>query len=133
MEQLTASLSPLDQEYLRINFHEAGFSYLLPEILKLFQGQVSVYLTNIEQSFQHGNLQRLSAEAHSLKGSAGSVGATALAAVAEFLEQHAESADNTVLRDRLAQLQQTAKQTDDAIIVELANLAVKNDEFLNLL
>jgi HPt (histidine-containing phosphotransfer) domain-containing protein len=133
MEQLTASRLPLDQEFLRINFHEAGFSYLLPEILKLFQGQVSIYMTNIEQSFQHGDVQRLSAEAHSLKGSAGSVGATALAAAAEFLERHAESADSTVLRDRLVQLQQTAKQTDDAIIVELANLAVKNDEFLNLL
>lgn len=130
MEQLTASLSPLDQEYLRINFHEAGFSYLLPEIFKLFQGQLAVYLTNIEQSFQHGNLQRLSAEAHSLKGSAGSVGATALATAAGSLEQHTESA---VLRELLEQLRLTAKQTDDAIIAELANLAVKNDEFINLL
>jgi len=132
MEQQTEQLPLLDQDYLRINYHEAGFSYLLPEILELFHGQLQTYLQNIELSFPQGDLQGLAAEAHTLKGTAGSVGAVALAMAASNLEQHA-SADNALLHDLIAQLRQIAALTDTAIIAELARLAVEDDAALNLL
>lgn len=133
MEQLTEALPPLDQNYLRVNYHEAGFSYLLPEILKLFHSQIQIYLQNIEQLFPQGNLQGLAAEAHTLKGTASSVGAAALAMAASDLEKHARSADSTLLNDLMAQLRQTAALTDAAIVAELASLAAEDDAALNLL
>ncbi len=133
MEQQPEAVVLLDQDYLRINFHEVGFSYLLPEILELFQGQVSVYLHKIELFFQQSDLPGLVAEAHALKGTAGSVGATALAMVASHLEQHAASADSIELNNLMVQLRQVAGQTDHAIVIELARLAAEEDAALNLL
>ncbi len=133
MEKQTEALPPLDQDYLRINYHEAGFSYLLPEILELFHGQIRIYLQNIEQLYLKGDLQGLAAEAHTLKGSAGSVGATALAAAAAVLEHHTASSDSITLNEQLDQLRQTVTLTDAAIVVELARLAAEDDAALNLL
>jgi HPt (histidine-containing phosphotransfer) domain-containing protein len=133
MEEQTEQLPPLDQDYLKINYHEAGFSYLLPEILALFHSQIRIYLQNIEQLYLQGDLHGLAAEAHTLKGTAGSVGATALAAAAAVLEHHAASSDSIVLNERMVQLRQVLALTDDAIIEELARLAAEDDAALNLL
>lgn len=133
MEQQASTVPLLDQEYLRINFHEAGFSYLLPEILELFYGQSRLYLQNIDQFFHAGDLHRLSEEAHSLKGTAGSVGAAALAVHAAALEHHAVTADHAQLQEYVMQLHLTGEQTQNAITSELARLAAENDAALDLL
>ncbi len=133
MEQQSAPVQQLDQEYLRINFHEAGFSYLLPELLELFYGQVTTYLQNIDLFLQQGELQKLAEEAHSLKGTAGSVGATPLATAAGALEQQAATADRIMLQQLATQLHQTAEETHKAIVIELTRLATEEDAALNLL
>lgn len=133
MEQQSAPVQQLDQEYLRINFHEAGFSYLLPELLELFYGQVTTYLQNIDLFLQQGELQKLAEEAHSLKGTAGSVGATPLATAAGALEQQAATADRIILQQLATQLHQTAEETHKAIVIELTRLATEEDAALNLL
>ena len=133
MEQQSAPVQQLDQEYLRINFHEAGFSYLLPELLELFYGQVTTYLQNIDLFLQQGELQKLAEEAHSLKGTAGSVGATPLATAAGALEQQAATADRIMLQQLVTQLHQTAEETHKAIVIELTRLATEEDAALNLL
>lgn len=73
----------LDYHYLQENYYQVGFSYLLPEILELFRNQAALYLKAIEQHLMQGNLQELAQEAHTLKGAAGSVGAAALAQLAQ--------------------------------------------------
>lgn len=126
-------MEPLDQNYLRINYHEAGFGYLLPEILTLFHGQATIYLHAIEQHLLQGNVPALVSEAHALKGAAGSVGAAALAQVAEQLEDNASPGDLALLASLVDQLRRATALTDVAIVAELEQLATEDDKKLNLL
>ncbi len=113
----------LDEEYIRINYHEAGFSYLLPEILKLFIEQSFLHLEKLELLFKHGNLHELSAEAHTLKGSASSIGATTLADTAQAIEKNAESANMEDLAMMFDKLKRTIESTNIAIAKELEKLS----------
>ena len=123
----------LDQDYLRVNYHQAGFSYLLPEILELFRGQATIYLKAIEQHLMQGNLHELAQEAHTLKGAAGSVGAAALAQIAQDLEETAPDSDVTAVALQVDSLREITDRTDAAIAAELARLAADTDDALDLI
>ena len=123
----------LDQDYLRVNYHQAGFSYLLPEILELFRSQAAIYLKAIEQHLMQGNLHELAQEAHTLKGAAGSVGAAALAQIAQDLEETAPDSDVTAVALQVDSLRKITDRTDAAIAAELARLAADTDDALDLI
>lgn len=123
----------LDQDYLRVNYHQAGFSYLLPEILELFRSQAAIYLKAIEQHLMQGNLHELAQEAHTLKGAAGSVGAAALAQIAQDLEETAPDSDVTAVALQVDSLREITDRTDAAIAAELARLAADTDDALDLI
>lgn len=122
----------LDQDYLMANYHQPGFSYLLPEILTLFRRQAAIYLQSIEQYLEKGDMQVLAMEAHTLKGAAGSVGAAALAEIAEYLEETAPASDIAEVRQQVGLLREVTGRTDAAIAVELARLAAEADDELGL-
>jgi len=129
MYNTTVQPALLDQDYLHINFHEAGFSYLLPEILRLFREQSAIYLQSLETFLKQNNLKGLSEEAHSLKGAAGSVGAVALAQAAEAIENSVAHTDLTTATALITQLRSISQLTDAAIVTELEQLAFQlNDE-----
>jgi HPt (histidine-containing phosphotransfer) domain-containing protein len=117
----------LDHDYLQINYHEAGFSYLLPELLELFREQSAIYLQSLEECLGQGNLKGLSEEAHSLKGAAGSVGAAALAEAAQTLENTVIHADIATATALVTHLSRVSKLTDSAIAAELELLANQQD------
>ena len=123
----------LDQDYLRVNYHQAGFSYLLPEILELFRSQAAIYLKAIEQHLMQGNLHELAQEAHTLKGAAGSVGAAALAQIAQDLEETAPDSDVTAVALQVDSLREITDRTNAAIAAELARLAADTDDTLDLI
>lgn len=113
----------LDQHYLKENYHQVGFSYLLPEILELFRGQATLHLETIEQHLAMGNLHEVALEAHTLKGAAGSAGATALALAAHHLEETAEDSAISEISQQVHALREITDQTTAAITAELARLA----------
>jgi len=118
----------LDHDYLQANYHEAGFSYLLPELLELFRTQSAIYLQSLETLLGQGNLKGLSEEAHSLKGAAGSVGAAALAEAAQTLENTVKNADIATATALVLHLSTLSKLTDSAIIEELEQLAAQQNK-----
>lgn len=121
----------LDQDYLRVNYHQAGFSYLLPEILALFRRQAAIYLQSIEQHLMQANLHELALEAHTLKGAAGSVGAAALAQIAQHLEETVPDSDIAAVTLLVDSLREITDRTDAAITAELARLAAETDDTLD--
>lgn len=121
----------LDQDYLRVNYHQAGFSYLLPEILALFRRQAAIYLQSIEQHLMQANLHELAQEAHTLKGAAGSVGAAALAQIAQHLEETAPDSNIAAVTLLVDSLREITDLTDAAIAAELARLAIETDDVLD--
>ena len=122
----------LDQDYLMVNYHQAGFSYLLPEILALVRRQAAIYLQLIEQHLMQANLHELALEAHTLKGAAGSVGAAALAQIAQHLEETVPDSDIAAVALLVDSLREITDRTDAAIAAELARLAAETDDTLDL-
>jgi len=133
MADFPKQLTLLNHDYLRVNFHEAGFSHLLPEILLLLQGQLPACQQSFEQLLHKGDLQGLAMEAHTLKGAAGSVGADALAQAAGHIESNAPFTTQANAALLVEQLNQVIELTDGAITAELERLAREEDAFLNLL
>lgn len=122
----------LDQHYLKENYHQVGFSYLLPEILELFRGQATIHLETIEQHLALGNLHQVALEAHTLKGAAGSTGAVALALAAHHLEETATDSEIARVSQQVRELRELVAQTDAAITRELVRLGTGADDDLNL-
>ncbi|SJZ51044.1 Hpt domain-containing protein [Trichlorobacter thiogenes] len=121
----------LDHHYLRENYHQAGFSYLLPEILELFRDQATLHLETIEQHLMQGNLHEVAQEAHTLKGAAGSVGAAALAQLAHHLEESAPVSQIAEVSQQVRALRELIAQTDTAITTELVRLGTGADDDLD--
>lgn len=122
----------LSRRYLQENFHDTGFGYLLPELLELFTQQTRSYLSALHQLHRTGDLQALAAEAHGLKGTAGSVGAAALAKAAADLEQAVLDDSHTPdLISRLVQdILKLGPETLAAAAAERARL-IADDESMN--
>ena len=133
MENPPDQAALLDYEYLQTNYHDAGFGYLLPEILELFRGQATLYQDLIERHLRHADLDALSREAHTLKGTAGSVGAVAIEQAALLLEEGAAAADITAVAAQVEQLRKIIQQTDRVITAELIRLADTAPDDLHLL
>jgi len=117
----------LDRDYLRDNFHDVGFSYLLPELLELFSKQTCEGLQALEQFYATHDYQALTVEAHTVKGTAGSVGAAALSTAAADLEHAAQEGDSVRIAQTYNHLQEVAAQTLQAVAHELEQLARENE------
>lgn len=117
----------LDQDYLRNNFHDVGFSYLLPELFELFSKQTSEGLQVLEQHYQNNDLAAMVMEAHTLKGTASSLGAAALSLAAADLERTAEEDDSGRIAQTYHHLQEVAAQTLQAVTHELEQLTKDNE------
>ncbi len=83
----------LDLAYLHENYVQVGFGDVLRDVLQTFDKQARQNLQTIQTAYSTSDLNAVSEVAHTLKGSAGSVGALRLAAVAEALEKSAGNGD----------------------------------------
>lgn len=89
----------LDLTYLRENYVAAGLGDVLRDALQMFQEQLRHTLQSIQAAHASGNHLDLEQTIHTLKGTAGSVGAQRLANSAERLEQalHSQQAETIEL------------------------------------
>ena len=119
----TTELPPvIDQEYLKTNYLDTGFGYLLPELLELCRQQADASLAALERYLSAKDFQSLANEAHLIKGTAGTAGVGLLAHRAHLIEREAKTADDTTLSALLADLKEAVRQTDAAISNEIQRL-----------
>lgn len=77
---------------------------VLKEVLQLFLADVPGRIERLRTAWQAGNALELQRAAHSLKGSAGNIGAHALLAVCSAIDEQGRSGDLTRLDDLIASL-----------------------------
>ncbi|HYB95932.1 MAG TPA: Hpt domain-containing protein [Vicinamibacterales bacterium] len=95
MERITAlDASVLDN--LR-QLTSPGEPDVLTEVLKLFLAEVPRRMDVLRNAHGGGNIEEVYRSAHSLKGSAGNVGAHALAEVCRLIEERGKSGDAAAL------------------------------------
>lgn len=87
-----AVLDPAVLETLR-QLSVPGEPDVLTEVLKLFLDEAPARIDKLRNAWQAGNIQEVQRMAHSLKGSAGNIGATALYDICKQLDGMGRSAD----------------------------------------
>ena len=126
------SCGPIDREYLRINYLDVGFRELLIEVLEIFQQQAGEYLSILQQAIDSEDINILAEEAHTIKGSAGSVGACELANRAKAIELAAKAGEYERAKVLFSELPEILIRTEIAITAELYYLQ-SIDELQDLL
>jgi HPt (histidine-containing phosphotransfer) domain-containing protein len=89
---------------------------IVAEVLSLFQSDTGSRLRSLRSAVDRGDLRRVKAEAHSLKGSAVQVGANALAASCREMEMTADT--RTDLLSLLEEIEARFATVSKAISVE---------------
>jgi len=87
-----AVLDPSVLEVLR-SLTPPGEPDVLREVLTLFLAEVPPRLDRVRNAWTAGDIEGIHRAAHSLKGSAGNIGATALFAVCKELDEKSRSGD----------------------------------------
>ncbi len=77
---------------------------VLKEVLQLFLDDVPVRIERLRAAWQAGNAVEMQRAAHSLKGSAGNIGANDLLAVCRVLDDRSKSGDLSNLPELVASL-----------------------------
>ena len=77
---------------------------VLKEVLQLFLEDVPGRIERLRTAWQGGNAVEVQRSAHSLKGSAGNIGASDLLAVCRLLDDHGKSGDLSNLPGLVASL-----------------------------
>lgn len=111
----------LNLAYLHKNYVATGLDDLLREVLHIFGNQLQQNLQTILEAQTGGNFTVVSETAHTLKGTAGSVGALRLADAAEELEEAADKASPaavTLLIEELARLGDGTLAAIDALLAQ---------------
>lgn len=80
-------------------------------ITESFLDQLEVQLSELEQFMRGASLPDTARIAHSLKGGAGNLGASALSSAAANLEQHAKASDQEMAAKVFAELVELARNT----------------------
>lgn len=110
----------LNLDYLHANYVSAGFGDILRDVLHAFHGQATENLQTILEAYARGDFIVVAETAHTLKGSAGSVGALRLAEGAEELEDAAEQGNLTAVGQLIHELSGLVSGTLTAVTTILA-------------
>ena len=97
---------------------------LIYELILAFQGDTEVRLGKIRSALAEGNLKAIRAEAHSIKGSAGQIGAAGVASACLELERNVDAAANGALADLVRRLEARVAETSRAMTGYTATQAV---------
>jgi HPt (histidine-containing phosphotransfer) domain-containing protein len=87
-----AILDPAVLDVLR-SLTPPGEPDVLSEVLRMFLVEVPPRLDKLRNAWQAGNIEEVHRTAHSLKGSAGNIGANGLFAVCKELDEKSRSGD----------------------------------------
>ena len=72
-----------------VPFPEAGDAEIVQEVLTVFQTDTATRLESLQAAAAASDMPRVKSQAHSIKGSAGQVGAIGMAALCQRIEQQA--------------------------------------------
>jgi len=113
--------TPLDPSVLDMlrSLTSPGEPDVLREVLELYQEDMPRRLALLATAGETGDLQTLERTAHSIKGSAGNIGARALHEACAVVEQAARDQAIEPARAALPRLQTEAARVDAAIIALL--------------
>ena len=128
-----SSRSPIDRQYLKENYLDVGFKDLLVEVLQIFQQQSGEYLEILQKAIDSGDIAILAEEAHTMKGSAGSVGAMELSNRAKAIELAAKAGEYEKAKKLFSELPEILIRTDVAITAELSYIASLDNSLDELL
>src|SRR5947207_1115764 len=84
---------------------EHGERGLVQEVLTVFQSDTATRLSKVQSALANDDRTEVRNQAHAVKGSAGQVGAPAVAAICQSLESLALTADLSELRNLSRQLE----------------------------
>lgn len=98
--------------------HLGGDEALLAEVVSIFLHDAPSHVAALRDSLAHGDGLALSRQAHTLKGSAGYLGATELCAAAQVLETLGKSGTLAGADDALLNLERAA----EGLLSSLASL-----------
>jgi HPt (histidine-containing phosphotransfer) domain-containing protein len=113
----------LDIPYIEENFINHGFTKMLVETLQIYCDQAAQSISNIQNALDASNIEEVGYLAHNLKGSSGSMGAAALAAISEQIETDVLNHHTDNLPALVSSLQNELGLTVTAIEEELKHLA----------
>ena len=85
--------------------HKLGGTELVQRMVEIFLENVPKRMADARDGFEAGDLEAVERGVHSMKSSAGNVGATTLMQLAETAEDLAEKRTSDGLGDRLAELE----------------------------
>lgn len=94
-----------------------GGPALARKMVRLFLDTSGERVSQVQQGLAGGALDEAERGAHSLKSSAGNLGATEMQRVAASMEELLASADTNAARDLFERFQETHRQTLDALQV----------------
>lgn len=109
----------LNLTYLHKNFVEVGFGDVLRDVLEAFQAQAKQNLQTICEAHASSNYNCIEETAHTLKGSASSIGAFRVAEVAEELEEAAEKQNQLATSQLVDELSSLVQATLSAVTIIL--------------
>lgn len=109
----------LNLDYLHKNYVAVGFGEILRDVLQAFHEQAQQNLQTILKAQAEGNFTVVSETAHTLKGSAGSVGAFRLAEAAEELEEAAKKRHQSATNQLINKLNTRVQATLNAVTLVL--------------
>ena len=78
---------------------------LIEEVLSVFRTDTAERIGRMQEAVDRGDFAAVKAEAHTLKGSSGQVGAAAVSALCRQIEQRAPEGDAATMQELVAQLQ----------------------------
>jgi HPt (histidine-containing phosphotransfer) domain-containing protein len=93
---MSAILDPAVLDVLR-SLTAPGEPDVLSEVLRMFLVEVPPRMDRLRNAWASGNIEEVHRTAHSLKGSAGNIGANALFAVCKELDDKSRSGDTTAV------------------------------------
>jgi len=107
--------SPFDLEFQRAQFHDAGLEDSLVDILATFVRSSTRECRRMEECLASGSYAELAAAAHSVKGSAATIGAPAVSARAAELESAAQQGDGPRAARLLPLLRHEVRRAEAAV------------------
>ncbi|WP_246561259.1 ATP-binding protein, partial [Geobacter grbiciae] len=107
--------SPFDLEFQRSQFHDAGIGDCLAEVLAIFAQSTAAECERMEEYLAAGKYAELVAAAHSVKGSAATIGAPQVSRCAADVETAARKSDGAAAARIIPQLRREVRRVEAAV------------------
>lgn len=106
---------PFDSEFQQSQFKDAGLEHCMVDILSTFVRSAAAECERMEKCLAVGTYPELAAAAHSVKGSAATIGAPPVSRCAADVEQAAKKEDGAAVSQAIPRLRREICRAEDAV------------------